>query len=73
MDRMKGAIHYTSKGIQPWEAIEAWFGKEGFSSFLAGNVIKYVCRYRDKNGLDDLNKAMHCLERLIELESDHSD
>lgn len=36
--------------------------------FLQGNVIKYVVRYKDKNGLEDLNKAMEYLKRLIESE-----
>lgn len=72
-DRMQGSPHYTSKAIQPWDAIEAWYGKDGFATFLAGNVIKYVCRFRDKNGLEDLMKARHCLDRLIELESSTDD
>ena len=70
VDRMEGSPHYTSKDIQPWEVIEAWYGRDAFAFFLAGNVLKYVCRWRDKNGVADLVKARHCLERLIELESD---
>jgi hypothetical protein len=73
VDRMEGSPHYTSKAIQPWEAIEAWYGKDGFAFFLAGNVLKYVCRWRDKNGVDDLRKARHCLDRLIELETSESE
>ncbi len=73
VDRMRGSDHYTQKAIQPWEAIEAWYGKEAFTFFLAGNVLKYVCRWRDKNGVEDLEKARHCLDRLIELESGRSE
>lgn len=36
--------------------------------FLQGNVVKYVVRYKNKNGLEDLNKAMEYLKRLIESE-----
>ncbi|MNU03291.1 hypothetical protein D3C72_2472560 [compost metagenome] len=36
---------------------------------MEGNVIKYVTRWRKKNGLEDLKKAKHYLELLMELES----
>ncbi len=36
--------------------------------FAQGNVIKYITRYKDKNGLQDLQKAKHYVEMLIELE-----
>tara|TARA_R100001440_G_C2522482_1_gene119014 strand:+ start:990 stop:1199 length:210 start_codon:yes stop_codon:yes gene_type:complete len=35
-------------------------------NFLEGNIIKYVCRHKAKNGLEDLNKAKWYLEKLIE-------
>jgi hypothetical protein len=54
--------HYK-KPIQPWDYIHA----NGIG-YLAGNVIKYVSRYQDKNGLEDLYKAKHYLEKLIEEE-----
>ena len=43
---------------------------EAFSGFLQGNCIKYLARYRDKNGIEDLMKAQHYLSKLIELEND---
>lgn len=52
--------HYTNKGIQPIDYIEA-----NKLDFNEGNVIKYVTRYKDKNGLEDLKKAKFYLERLI--------
>ena len=55
--------HYTQFKIQPM----AFIAMNGLD-FLQGNVIKYVCRYKAKNGLEDLNKAKHYLEKLIELE-----
>ena len=36
--------------------------------FLQGNIIKYIVRYKEKNGLEDLNKAKEYLDRLIESE-----
>jgi hypothetical protein len=60
-DYQIGGSHYKDKGIQPIEYIMA----NGLG-FCEGNVIKYVSRWRDKNGLDDLLKAKHYLEFLIE-------
>ncbi len=55
--------HYKSLKIQPIEYIHA----NGIP-FAEGSVIKYVTRWRDKGGIADLEKAMHFLELLIELE-----
>ena len=59
-----GGSHYKSKGIQPVEFIHS-----NNLSFIEGNVIKYVWRWRDKGGVADLEKAKHYLEMLIELET----
>lgn len=59
-----GGSHYKDKAIQPIEYIHA-----NNLGFCAGNIIKYVTRYKDKNGVQDLEKAKHYLEMLIELES----
>ena len=55
--------HYKSKRIQPIEYIHA----NGLP-FIEGNVVKYITRWRDKGGLDDLKKVIHYVELLIELE-----
>jgi hypothetical protein len=52
--------------VQPWDAMAAWMTLEAFKGFLKGNVIKYVARSDNKGGLDDLKKARHYLEKLIE-------
>lgn len=44
------------------------FCLENNLNFLQGNVVKYIVRYKEKNGLEDLNKAMEYLKRLIESE-----
>jgi hypothetical protein len=56
--------HYKTKAIQPWDYIAA----NGLGYF-EGNVVKYVSRWKDKNGLDDLKKARHYLDKLIELQA----
>lgn len=62
-----GGAHYTSKLIQPWEAMEAWMSEDQFKGFLKGNVIKYLARCDDKGGKIDLEKARHYLDKLIEM------
>ena len=62
-----GGDHYRGKKIQPWTAMQAWLTPEEFEGFLRGNVIKYIARYKDKDGLKDVYKAKHYLERLVEL------
>ena len=61
-DRQVDGDHYQTE-IQPWDFIVA-----NEIPFLEGNVIKYVCRHREKNGVRDLMKAKHYLEKLIEVE-----
>lgn len=67
-DMQVGGDHYKSKEIQPWDAMEAWMSQEEFAGFLRGNVIKYAARCNDKGGVEDLKKARHYLDRLIELQ-----
>jgi hypothetical protein len=64
-----GGDHYASKTIQPWDVMEAWMTKEAFAGYLLGNCIKYLSRYREKNGTQDLQKCQHYLAKLIEVES----
>ena len=68
-DKQIGGSHYKTLTIQPWDIMESWFGQEGFAFYLRGNVIKYLSRYKDKNGIEDLEKARHYLDKLIEIES----
>lgn len=64
-DVQVGGQHYKQKVIQPWDAIIAW----GLG-FLDGNVVKYIARYRVKGGIEDLKKARHYLDKLIEAEEE---
>lgn len=63
-----GGEHYASKKVQPWEAMESWMTREAFAGYLLGNCIKYLARYREKNGVQDLEKCKHYLTKLIEIE-----
>jgi hypothetical protein len=56
--------HYKEKIIQPWDYIYA-----NNLGYFEGNCVKYVSRWRDKGGIADLQKAIHYLEKLIELEN----
>jgi hypothetical protein len=63
-----GGDHYRKHKIQPWDAFQDWMTPEQFSGFLRGSVMKYLSRYRDKAGIEDLKKARHVLDKLIEVE-----
>lgn len=63
LDVQIGGKHYKELAIQPVEYIHA-----NQLGFCEGNVVKYVSRWRAKNGIDDLRKARHYIELLIELE-----
>jgi hypothetical protein len=59
-----GGKHYKQFGeIQPWNVIAAW----GLGYF-DGTVLKYIARWRHKGGVEDLKKARHFIDKLIELE-----
>lgn len=62
-----GGAHYVSKAIQPWDAMQAWMPSEAFEGFLWGNTIKYLARWKDKGGVEDLKKAAHYLGKLIDV------
>lgn len=58
-----GGTHYIDMAIDPWEVIIR--NKMGF---FDGNALKYIMRYKGKNGVEDLKKARHYIDKLIELE-----
>jgi len=62
-DVQVGGEHYRGQVLQPWDAIAAWN-----LGFFEGNIVKYVVRWRVKNGVEDLKKARHYLDKLIELQ-----
>lgn len=60
-DEQIGGSHYKSMKIQPTDFIAA-----NSIPFIEGNVIKYVCRHSFKNGKEDILKAIHYLNLLLE-------
>ena len=68
LDKQVAGDHYKDQAIQPVEYIHA-----NAIGYFEGNVIKYVSRWRKKNGIADLEKAKHYIELLIELESRKAD
>ncbi len=59
--------HYISEtGLETINVIEAFtFDLKGIEAVATGNILKYVCRWKAKNGLQDLKKAQWYLNRLI--------
>jgi hypothetical protein len=63
LDSQHGGTHYKEKGIQPIE-----YANANDLSFFQGNVVKYVTRYKDKKGVEDVKKAIHYLQMILEFE-----
>jgi hypothetical protein len=61
--RQEGGGHYKQFQIEPWDAIIDWN-----LGYLDGNAVKYLSRWRHKNGLEDLKKARHYIDKLLEVE-----
>lgn len=59
----EGGSHYKDFPIQPVEYIT-----QNSIPYLEGNVIKYVSRHSNKNGLEDIKKAIHYLQLIAELQ-----
>jgi hypothetical protein len=69
MDMVNHPPHYNKAGIETIDAIMA--ATDGGSEYyLQGNILKYVWRYRYKNGVEDLEKALWYLNKLIEIKRD---
>lgn len=65
LDQQIAGNHYSKLKIQPVEYIHA----NGLG-FCEGSVVKYITRWRDKGGIEDLRKARHFIDLLIELENE---
>lgn len=59
-----GGDHYKGSNFQPWDAVIEWE-----LGYLDGTAIKYLARWRKKGGIQDLKKAIHFIEKLIEVET----
>lgn len=67
-ERQTGGDHYKKLKIQPMQ-----YSLANNLNYAQANTIKYVTRYKDKNGIEDLKKAIHCIELLIEFEEREDD
>ena len=63
LDKQVAGNHYKDLKIQPVQFIQ-----KNELGFCEGNAIKYLCRWKAKNGIQDLQKAIHYIELLIEME-----
>ena len=71
-DMVNHPPHYNKAGIECIDAIKA-MTDDGFEYYLQGNIMKYLWRYRYKNGAEDLKKAQWYLTELIDIvENDKS-
>ena len=61
LEKQVGGKHYRNMKIQPAEFIN-----ENKLLFAEGNAIKYICRHQSKGNADDINKAIHYLEMILE-------
>ncbi len=67
-DKQISGDHYKKYGdMQPWDVVTSWN-----MGYLDGTALKYLARWRDKGGIDDLKKAIHFIEKLIETEQSKS-
>ena len=64
-DMVNHPPHYNARGIECLDAIRA-ATSDGYQYYLQGNIIKYLWRYRYKNGMEDLKKAEFYLKRLMD-------
>ena len=62
--RQIGGSHYKKFKFETWDVILDW----GLG-YLDGNAVKYLSRWRHKNGVEDLKKARHYIDKLIETET----
>ena len=67
VDMVNHPNHYNRNGLECMSVIRATLGDEKYEGFLTGNIIKYIFRYPDKNGIEDCKKARFYLNELIEL------
>ena len=66
-DNVNRPSHYLRGGMECIDVIKAVTSDlSGADAYYVGNIIKYVWRYNNKNGIEDLRKAKHYLEWLIE-------
>ena len=69
-NNVQSPSHYCKGGIECIDAIRSSMTEQAFIGFCKGNVIKYVFRYEDKGGVEDLEKAAVYLDWMIQAEKE---
>ena len=66
-DMVNHPKHYKAKnGLETIDVIDAFTENlVGYEAVYTGNILKYICRWKEKNGVEDLKKARWYLDRLI--------
>lgn len=64
-EKQIGGKHYKDFKFQPWDVVLDWE-----LGYLDGTALKYIARWREKNGIQDIEKAIHFLEKLIVVETE---
>ena len=72
LDGQIGGSHYKDMQVQPWQAMEAWLTPEEYRGYHKGVAIGYLAREQQKGGLQDIEKAIHHLHRLVEIEHERA-
>jgi hypothetical protein len=70
MDNVNHPKHYTSTKIETIDIIQDKLTAEAFEGFCIGNAMKYLTRYKLKNGLEDLQKARWYLDKIISVKEE---
>ena len=75
MNNVNHPEHYQSGGLETIDVIKAFtLSSNAYEGFLVGNILKYICRFKKKNGVEDLKKARWYLDELIkECEETHDE
>lgn len=73
MDNVNHPAHYTSTKYETITIIQDKLTAEAFEGFCIGNVMKYVTRYKQKNGTEDLKKARWYLDKIISVQEGSDD
>jgi len=67
LNKQTAGDHYKKLGAyQPWSVFPHWLTPDELRGYAKGEVIAYLCRERDKNGIEDIKKAHHVLGLYLE-------
>lgn len=65
-EKVNNPSHYNENGLETIDAIKGTMSREAFHGFCTGNILKYVARFKFKNGIEDLKKARWYLDKMVE-------